>query len=346
MHILDVPIVIARWAIHESLSSVRYLEKRWGALYRNQCGQSWHTASALKNGRFLRSQWPELERRATSVIVSAMWFYAFHITHVSCRITWQNGTESTLASAPASELLMSLSELTDDIDTGRIVAIDAFAAQNHVREPTLLPEHVGDDLWLQARVASARDAPQVTRNTFPNANHCLYRPVLVRLTQNILARRTDIALDRVIARLLKIAILVQRDGDTRHALVSVRSASMEGMNLWDRADRQQLASGWLGTTRTCAHQDGTSREWKVVSLEIDNCTSTCIRQIKCDSAASSGHASRQRRHWLASHVACKSGRRRKLVSTDVHGRETKSSLMNCESCNSTRNICIQCELKN
>jgi hypothetical protein len=243
LHILDVPIVIARWAIHESLSSVRYLEKRWGALYKNQCGQTWHTVSALNYRRFLRAKWPELGRRATSVILSAMWLYVFHITHVSCRITWRNGTESTLARATASELLMSLSELTDDIDTRRIVSIDAYAEQNHVVEPTLQPHHVGDDLWLRARVKHANDIPRLYKYAFPDANHCMYRPVFVRLTCSV-GRRANVALDSLIDRLMSIALVVQSDGDELHALVSVRSASMDDMELWiEQTDSSLRASG-------------------------------------------------------------------------------------------------------
>jgi hypothetical protein len=243
--LLDVPVVIARWAVYESITSVRYLEKRWGTLYRHQCGQSWHTAKAFDNKRFLRADWPELDRPSVAVIVSTMWLYVLHVTHVTCRIEWSDGTKSVLEDKPASELIMSLSELTDDIDKGRIVAIDAFASQRHAPVPELQSGQAGDGRWLADHV-EVRKIPKPRHIfAFSDANHCIFRPVLARMSLHG-AEPSDAALRAVVDAALQASFLVQRSGDERFAYFAVRGTSVGAIEKTIEQLDRRLADARIG----------------------------------------------------------------------------------------------------
>jgi hypothetical protein len=270
LHVLDVPIVITRWAVHESLTSVAYLERRWGVLYKNQCGQSWHTVVAINGKRFERQEWRELERPATAVIVSALYFYALHMTHLTCHITWRNGTKSVLADNTAGELLMSLSVLTEDIDANRVEAIDAYATQRHVAVPALREEHNGDAEWLAGAVKVVH-APRFTSTiTASNCNHCLFRPIFARLTLGAQIATNDHNLEQVIERVLNAAFLVQSDAEHRYAYFMLRLT-----NTTYRADQaiekldQRLVAAALGRLERIRIKmpDAVAGKWDRFNLE-------------------------------------------------------------------------------
>lgn len=236
LHVLDIPIVIARWAPYECSTSVRFLEKRWGMLYVHQCGHMWHMGKALDNQRFTRQQWPELERRATAVIVSAMWFYVVQATHMLCRVKWRDARETTIASRGATEMLMALSALSDEIDSGRVVSIDAFASQLHAPAPELAPEMANDAAWLKERLQLRMVPKRSYRLVFDNANHCMFRPVLMQLTLTGNHDNSITAVDKI----LEAAFVVQSDvGGERRAYFVIRGATMAAIEQTvERLDRR------------------------------------------------------------------------------------------------------------
>jgi hypothetical protein len=244
LQLLDVPLVIARWAIYECTASVRFLEKRWDALYAHQCGAQWHMGKALDSQRFTRERWPELENRATGVIVSAMWFFVVQATHMDLRVSWRDGRETTIANRTATETLMSLSALAQDIDSGNIVAIDALAAQLHTAEPVLAPELAADADWLRQRL-QFRVVPRLRRIfTFENANHCMFRPVLMQLTLKS-RRALDPALSGAVSNILETAFIIQSDtGGERRAFFVVRGSTMAAIEQTvERLDRRLSDAG-------------------------------------------------------------------------------------------------------
>jgi hypothetical protein len=254
LQLLDIPIVIARWAVYEGTASVRFLEQRWGMLYAHQCGQMWHMGKALDNQRFTRQQWPELENRATAVIVSAMWFYVVQATHMDCRVAWRDGRQTTIANRTATEMLMSLSALTDDIDSGRVVSIDAFASQLHAPAPVLARDMADDAAWLKQRLQFRNPPKPRYIFTFENANHCMFRPLLMQLTLTAPLPNDnddDAALSRAVSNILQAAFVVQSDvGGERRAFFVVRGTTMAAIEQSvERLDRRLGETGVGGIRR-------------------------------------------------------------------------------------------------
>jgi hypothetical protein len=244
LHLLDLPIVITIWAAYEALASVAYLEKRWRVIYRNQCGQSWHTAVALNGKRFARHQWPDLERPATGVIVSALYFFALHVTHLTCHVTWRNGTRTVFENT-ATELLLSLSALTDDIDANRIDAIDAYPAQRHIPVPALRAEHDGDAEWLRDVVVS-QPTQSFISSTAPDCSHCLFRPILARLTLLTVRTSYDDALVQKIGELVDASFLVQSDSEHRYVYFMVKGRQSAAVDRAIASLDERLVAAQLG----------------------------------------------------------------------------------------------------